>query len=123
MHAALQEHFGDIARWTDPEGGFFLWVTLENGVDTAELFEIALAEGVAFIPGPAFSPTGRFTDALRLCFASTTAGPNPRRHRPPPPSRRQARLTAPTATTRQRIRASPDGIAAKSCCCCRQPLS
>jgi 2-aminoadipate transaminase len=71
MHEALTEHFGDIARWTDPEGGFFLWVTLENGVNTEELFEIALAEGVAFIPGPAFSPSGRFTDAFRLCFAST----------------------------------------------------
>ena len=71
MHEALQQHFGDIARWTDPEGGFFLWVTLENGVNTADLFEVALAEGVAFIPGPAFSPTGRFTDALRLCFATT----------------------------------------------------
>jgi 2-aminoadipate transaminase len=71
MHAALREHFGDIARWTDPEGGFFCWVTLDNGVDTTELFERALAEGVAFIPGPAFSPTGRFADALRLCFAST----------------------------------------------------
>ena len=71
MHAALGEHFGDIARWTDPEGGFFLWVTLDNGVDTTELFERALAGGVAFIPGSAFSPTGRFTDALRLCFAST----------------------------------------------------
>ena len=72
MHDALSEHFGDIARWTDPEGGFFLWVTLENGVNSEELFEIALAEGVAFIPGTAFSPSGRFTDAFRLCFASTT---------------------------------------------------
>jgi 2-aminoadipate transaminase len=71
MHAALREHFGDIARWTDPEGGFFLWVTLDNGVDATELFDRALAEGVAFIPGAAFSPSGRFTDALRLCFAST----------------------------------------------------
>jgi 2-aminoadipate transaminase len=71
MHEALRQHFGDISHWTDPEGGFFLWVTLENGVNTADLFEVALAEGVAFIPGPAFSPAGRFTDALRLCFAST----------------------------------------------------
>jgi 2-aminoadipate transaminase len=71
MQDALTEHFGDIARWTDPEGGFFLWVTLENGVDTQELFEVALAEGVAFIPGPAFSEAGHFHDALRLCFAST----------------------------------------------------
>jgi 2-aminoadipate transaminase len=71
MHAALTEHFGDIAHWTDPEGGFFLWVTLENGVNAEELFELALAEGVAFIPGPAFSPTARFQNAFRLCFAST----------------------------------------------------
>ena len=71
MQQSLTEHFGDIARWTDPEGGFFLWVTLNNGVRTPELFEVALEEGVAFIPGTAFSPAGHFDDALRLCFAST----------------------------------------------------
>ena len=73
MQDALTEHLGDLAgaRWTDPAGGFFLWVTLP-GVDTVALAEVALAEGVAFIPGPAFSPTGRFPDAARLCFASTT---------------------------------------------------
>ena len=70
MHAALREHFGDIAKWTDPEGGFFCWVTLDD-VDATALFEPALAEGVAFIPGTAFSPSGRFGNALRLCFAST----------------------------------------------------
>jgi len=71
MQHALQEHLGEIATWTDPHGGFFLWVTLLNGVDTQDLFEVALAEGVAFIPGASFSPSGRFQDALRLCFAST----------------------------------------------------
>jgi 2-aminoadipate transaminase len=71
MQAALTEHFGDIARWTDPEGGFFLWVTFDPAIDTEALFPIALAEGVAYIPGNAFSPAGRFPDALRLCFAST----------------------------------------------------
>ncbi|UPK75926.1 PLP-dependent aminotransferase family protein [Nocardioidaceae bacterium SCSIO 66511] len=73
MQDALTQHLGDIARWTDPEGGFFLWVTLTNGVDTQALFETALAEGVAYIPGPAFSPEGHFSDALRLCFATTDA--------------------------------------------------
>lgn len=72
MQQALSDHLGDIAHWTDPQGGFFLWVTLTNGVDTQQLFEAALAEGVAYIPGPAFSASGRFHDALRLCFASTT---------------------------------------------------
>jgi 2-aminoadipate transaminase len=73
MQGALREHFADVATWTDPDGGFFLWVTLtEAGVDTQRLFEVGLAEGVAFIPGPAFSPAGSFANAFRLCFASTT---------------------------------------------------
>ncbi len=71
MQEALTEHFSDIARWTDPDGGFFLWVTFEPGIDTEALFEVALAEGVAYIPGNAFSPSRHFPDALRLCFAST----------------------------------------------------
>jgi 2-aminoadipate transaminase len=72
MQDVLAEVFGDRARWTDPEGGFFLWLTFEDGVDTEALFPVALEEGVAFIPGNAFSPSRLFPDALRLCFASTT---------------------------------------------------
>ncbi|GAB3045331.1 aminotransferase-like domain-containing protein [Sediminivirga luteola] len=73
MRAALERYFGDTARATDPDGGFFLWVTFaESDVDTEALFQTALAEGVAYIPGPAFSATGRFQDSLRLCFATST---------------------------------------------------
>ncbi|MFD9667975.1 PLP-dependent aminotransferase family protein [Rhodococcus sp. NPDC059968] len=73
MRAALRRHFGDAVRATDPDGGFFLWVTFaDKRIDTQALFEIALAEGVAYIPGPAFSVGGNFHDALRLCFATST---------------------------------------------------
>ncbi|HCS56485.1 MAG TPA: aspartate aminotransferase [Gordonia polyisoprenivorans] len=75
MQDVLAELFAGQARWTDPEGGFFLWLTLQGEfaeIDTRELFEVALADGVAFIPGPALSPGGRFRNALRLCFASST---------------------------------------------------
>lgn len=72
MHEALTTHFGARARWTDPAGGFFLWLTFEDPVDTQRLFEVALARGVAIIPGNAFSPQGRFPHSLRLCFASCT---------------------------------------------------
>ncbi len=71
MQEALTEHFGDIAHWTDPEGGFFLWVSFDRPVATEELFPVALAEGVAYIPGNAFSPSQAFPHDLRLCFAST----------------------------------------------------
>lgn len=75
MRTAIEEILGDRVRTTDPDGGFFCWLTLQGEdatVDTRRLFEIALAEGVAFIPGPVLSPSGRFRDALRLCFASTS---------------------------------------------------
>ncbi|WP_432476631.1 PLP-dependent aminotransferase family protein [Nocardioides sp. GXQ0305] len=72
MQDVLASVFGDRARWTDPEGGFFLWLTFDPAVDTEALFPAALEEGVAFIPGNAFSPSRLFPDALRLCFASTT---------------------------------------------------
>src|SRR6185312_6109396 len=71
MQEALATHFSGRARWTDPEGGFFLWVTFDPAVDTEALFPVALAEGVAIIPGNAFSPSKRFPDALRICFATT----------------------------------------------------
>jgi 2-aminoadipate transaminase len=75
MQASIRRHLGDRVTTTDPEGGFFIWLTLQGedaGISTRKLFETALAEGVAFIPGSALSPGGRFDDALRLCFASTT---------------------------------------------------
>lgn len=74
MVESLKRHLGDRVRVTDPEGGFFLWVTLQGedaNLSTSALFETALADGVAFIPGPALSASGRFDDALRLCFASS----------------------------------------------------
>ncbi|MGH3095506.1 MAG: PLP-dependent aminotransferase family protein [Streptosporangiales bacterium] len=71
MQQALVDELGDLATWTNPDGGFFCWVTLPESIGTQQLFEVALAEGVAYIPGPAFSPSGAFRNALRLCFAST----------------------------------------------------
>jgi 2-aminoadipate transaminase len=74
IRASLGQHFGDAVSATDPHGGFFLWLTLGGpyaGIDTEQLFPTALAHGVAYIPGPAFSNSGAFRDALRVCFATS----------------------------------------------------
>ena len=70
QRALRHELAGLDASWTDPEGGFFLWLTLPADIDTEALFPVALEEGVAYIPGPAFSIGGHFTDALRLAFSA-----------------------------------------------------
>lgn len=73
MASGLEQLFGTEIRSTDPDGGFFLWVTFEDeSINTEDLLPTALDKGVAFIPGPAFSPAGAFPNALRLCFASNT---------------------------------------------------
>lgn len=75
MHDALAGSFADErCSWTFPDGGMFLWLTLPEPVDAERLFREALEDGVAFIPGAAFSVEGRFRNALRLCFA--TNGPD-----------------------------------------------
>ena len=68
---ALNEHFGSAAEFDDPKGGIFLWVKLPDGVDTAKLYQPALAAGVAINPGPEWTVNkdhGR--SRMRLCFAS-----------------------------------------------------
>jgi 2-aminoadipate transaminase len=71
MQQALADELGHLGSdWTDPHGGFFLWLTLPEAVDTQALFPHALAEGVAYIPGSAFSISGRFANALRLAFSA-----------------------------------------------------
>ena len=74
MLEALDEHFGDTgARWNRPEGGYFLWLDLPDGVDAVELLAASEAAGVTFVPGPDFFPRGgggRSAARLAFSFAS-----------------------------------------------------
>jgi 2-aminoadipate transaminase len=69
MLEALAEHFGERASWTRPEGGLFIWATLD-GVDTTDL--MGRSKGVAFVPGRAayMDVDGRRgANSMRLNFA------------------------------------------------------
>jgi 2-aminoadipate transaminase len=68
---ALDEQFGTAAEFEDPKGGIFLWVKLPDNVDTLNLYQAALAAGVAINPGPEWSTDKAYAGSrLRLCFAS-----------------------------------------------------
>lgn len=72
MLRALDAHFPRTARWTRPQGGLFLWVTLPAGVDSEELLEDALEEKVAFVPGRSFFPNGDGAATFRLNYSYCT---------------------------------------------------
>jgi DNA-binding transcriptional MocR family regulator len=70
MLAALEEHMPAGTSWTSPEGGFFVWVTLPEGVDTYPLLHKAIDAGVVFIPGAAFTPSDEPSNKLRLAYSA-----------------------------------------------------
>ena len=73
MLAALEEYMPEGLSWTRPEGGFFVWVTLPEGIDTYPLLQKAIDAGVVFIPGAAFSPSDEPSNKLRLAFSAVPA--------------------------------------------------
>jgi 2-aminoadipate transaminase len=71
MLEALEQHFGEDARWTRPQGGLFIWATLPGYIDTTDL--LARSETVAFVPGRAAFMDGRGgASSMRLNFAGST---------------------------------------------------
>ena len=73
MIQMIEEHFPPGVEYTQPEGGMFLWVTLPAGLSALELFEIALKEKVAFVPGEAFYTENPEKNTLRLNFSNSSA--------------------------------------------------
>jgi 2-aminoadipate transaminase len=73
MLEALAEHFGEGASWTQPQGGLFIWATLDPRIDTTDLLALAReSEGVAFVPGRAAYVDGRSgSSSMRLNFAGS----------------------------------------------------
>ncbi len=72
MSEALARHAGDLAAWTPPRGGFFLWVTLPAGVDTQQMLHAAVEAQVIYVAGAPFFVDGSGANALRLAFSAAS---------------------------------------------------
>lgn len=70
---ALRDRFGTRLTCTDAAGGMFIWADFTDGTDTGALLNDALAAGVAYVPGQAFSVSTPYPHSLRMCF--TTGAP------------------------------------------------
>ena len=72
MLEALADHMPAGTTWTRPDGGFFVWVTLPEGFDTAAMLPRAVTARVAYVPGNAFYHDGFGSRQLRLSFCYPT---------------------------------------------------
>ncbi|MFN3724376.1 MAG: PLP-dependent aminotransferase family protein [Paracoccaceae bacterium] len=70
MLAALTREMPAGVAWTRPEGGMFVWITLPEAMDGADLLARSLeTERVAFVPGRAFFADGSGGNTIRLSFS------------------------------------------------------
>lgn len=69
MLQALDRHMPANTTWTRPEGGFFVWVTLPEGIDTNRLLPQARERGVEFLPGSTCYIDDHGRNQMRLSFS------------------------------------------------------
>jgi 2-aminoadipate transaminase len=65
---ALTEHMPPGTRWTRPGGGFYVWLTLPEGLDAKAMLPRAVTARVAYVPGTAFYADGFGSRCLRLSY-------------------------------------------------------
>jgi 2-aminoadipate transaminase len=73
MTCAMDEFFPESVKWTEPEGGLFMWVIAPEHISTMKLMDKAVEKKVAFVPGTVFYPDGSGDNTMRLNFSN--AGP------------------------------------------------
>ena len=83
LEQALRRELGGHVTWPEPKGGFFLWASFGDGIDTDALLRRAIAHGVVFVPGSAFYVEPHHLNRARLSFSA-----------PPPDANRGGRRAA-----------------------------
>ena len=68
---AMAEYLPKLST-TRPDGGFYLWITLPEGIDSKAMLPLAVKELVAYTPGTAFYGDGTGQDKLRICYSFPT---------------------------------------------------
>jgi 2-aminoadipate transaminase len=69
MIKSISRHFPESVKYTNPDGGMFLWATLPNNISSMKLFELALKDGVCIVPGHPFYIGKNDVSTMRLNFS------------------------------------------------------
>ena len=71
--AALQRFAPDGVRWTVPAGGYYIWLSLTEGVRSLDVLESCRSQGVTFMPGSVFDVDEMDDSHIRLNFVRPDA--------------------------------------------------
>ncbi len=65
----IEDYFPANTKISQPQGGFFLWLELDERIDTAELYDLAIEQKLSYAPGRMFTQHDQFNNCMRLNFA------------------------------------------------------
>ena len=66
---ALERLMPTGCRWTNPAGGFYIWLRMPDGIDAKAMLPRAISARVAYVPGTGFYADGSGSQFARLCYA------------------------------------------------------
>jgi 2-aminoadipate transaminase len=69
MLSLLEEYMPQGVKWTHPEGGLFLFLTMPEGFDAVKFYDIALDNEVAYVAGTFFRTDGKGLNTMRMNFS------------------------------------------------------
>ena len=69
MLKCFREQMPEGVKWTEPDGGLFLFVTLPPAMDAARLLEKAIRKNVAFVCGSVFYCNNEGHNTMRINFS------------------------------------------------------
>jgi DNA-binding transcriptional MocR family regulator len=72
MLSALEQHLPAGCTWTRPDGGFYVWMTVPEGIDAKAMLPRAITQRVAYASGTGFYADGFGSRQLRLSFCYPT---------------------------------------------------
>ncbi|MEA2063588.1 MAG: PLP-dependent aminotransferase family protein [Gemmatimonadota bacterium] len=72
MLKCLEAEMPEGVNWSRPAGGFFIWLTLPENIDSEELLKESVKNKVAFVTGAPFHADGGGADKLRLAFSNSS---------------------------------------------------
>lgn len=72
MLNAMEEFFPAHVDYTRPDGGMFIWATMNNGASSVDIFQKAMDQKVAFVPGDPFYTSKTDVNTMRLNYTNAT---------------------------------------------------
>ena len=71
MAGAIRKYFPEEITWTEPRGGFYIWLKLPPKVDLMPVLKASIEKGAVFVIGKTFDPEGKDNSHFRLAYSHT----------------------------------------------------